>query len=86
SAIIEATLATSDRPGFQRAIKAAGLIRPFVLKSQRKLWVEDAAYAERRYALRAGLVPAAGRALARPEGAVASRRSAPPGERSSEGH
>ena len=86
SEIIEATLATSDRPGFQRAIKAAGLIRPFVLKSQRKLWVEDAAYAERRYALRAGLVPAAGRGLARPEGSVASPRSAAAGERSNEGH
>lgn len=63
SAIVEATLATSDRPGFRRAIRAAGLIRPFILRSQRKLWVEDAAYAERRYALRTGRVPAAGRAL-----------------------
>jgi isorenieratene synthase len=86
SAIIEATLATSDRPGFQRAIRAAGLIRPFILKSQRKLWVEDAAYAERRYALRTGLVPAAGRALARPEGEQASLQSASPGEGSDEGH
>ena len=63
SAIIEATLATSERPGFHRAIRAAGLIRPFILKSQRKLWAEDAAYAERRYALRSGAVPAAGKAL-----------------------
>lgn len=68
SAIIEATLATSERPGFQRAIRAAGLIRPFILKSQRKLWVEDAAYAERRYALRSGAVPAAGKALSAPTG------------------
>jgi hypothetical protein len=52
TAIIEATLATSDRPGFRRAIRAAGLIRPFMLKAQRKLWVEDAAYAERTYSLR----------------------------------
>ena len=66
SAIIEATLATSERPGFRRAIRAAGLIRPFILRSQRKLWVEDAAYAERRYALRTGLAPAAGRTLAPP--------------------
>lgn len=63
SAIIEATLATSDRPGFRRAIGMARLIRPFILRSQRKLWVEDAAYAERRYALRIGQVPAAGRVL-----------------------
>jgi nitrite reductase/ring-hydroxylating ferredoxin subunit len=50
--ILEATLATSDRPGFQKALKAAGLIRPFILKAQRRLWTEDAAYAERTYALR----------------------------------
>ena len=52
TAIIEATLATSERPGFRGALKAAGLIRPFILRSQRKLWVEDAAYAERTYELR----------------------------------
>lgn len=52
TAILEATLATSDRPGFRRAVKAAGLIRPFILKAQRKLWTEDAAYAERTYELR----------------------------------
>jgi isorenieratene synthase len=52
TAILEATLATSDRPGFRHALKAVGLIRPFMLKSQKKLWVEDAAYAERTYALR----------------------------------
>ena len=52
TAILEATLATSDRPGFRRALKAAGLIRPFILRSQRKLWVEDAAYAERTFQMR----------------------------------
>jgi hypothetical protein len=52
TAIIEATLATSERTGFRRALKAAGIIRPFMLRAQRKLWVEDAAYAERTYALR----------------------------------
>lgn len=55
TAIIEATLATSDRPGFRRAIRAAGLIRPFILKAQQRLWAEDAAYAERRYTLRTGV-------------------------------
>ncbi len=50
--ILEATLATSDRAGFRRALKAAGLIRPLILKAQRRLWAEDAAYAERTYALR----------------------------------
>ena len=52
TAILEATLATSDRPGFRHALKAVGLIRPFMLKAQRKLWAEDAAYAERTCALR----------------------------------
>ena len=52
TAILEATLATSDRPGFRRAVKAAGIIRPFILKAQRRLWTEDAAYAERTYELR----------------------------------
>ncbi len=52
TAILEATLATSDRPGFRGALKAAGLIRRFILRAQRKLWVEDAAYAERTYELR----------------------------------
>ena len=64
SAIIEATLATSERSGFRRAIGAAWIIRPFILHAQKKLWREDAAYAERRYALRSGKVPAAGKALA----------------------
>ncbi len=52
TAILEATLATSDRPGFRRAIRLAPLIRPFILKAQRRLWAEDAAYAERTYTLR----------------------------------
>ncbi len=52
TAILEATLATSERPGFRRAVRAAGLIRPFILRAQRKLWTEDAAYAERTFALR----------------------------------
>ena len=59
TAILEATLATSDRPGFRGAIRAAGLIRPFILRAQRKLWAEDAAYAERTFALRRGAAEAA---------------------------
>jgi isorenieratene synthase len=66
-AIIEATLATSERPGFRRAIRAAGMIRPLIRRAQRKLWREDAAYAERRFALRCGKVPAAGKALGAPD-------------------
>jgi|GEM_PF-207041 len=50
--IIEATLATSDRKGFGRVQKVARFIRPFIQRSAERLWVDDVAYAERRYALR----------------------------------
>jgi hypothetical protein len=53
TAVIEATLATSDRPQFHTMVKTmGGLIRPLIRWRAHKLWVEDAAYAERRYALR----------------------------------
>lgn len=52
TAIVEATLATSDRPGFRHALRAAGLVRPLIRRAARRLWVEDAAYAERLYELR----------------------------------
>lgn len=52
SAIVEATLATSDRPGFGLVIKAASLLRPLVQRTARRLWVEDSAYAERTRYLR----------------------------------
>ncbi len=50
--IVEATLATSDREGFQHALKLKNLIRPIIERSARRLWVDDIAYAERLYALR----------------------------------
>ena len=53
-AITEATLASSDRLGFRLARRAAALVRHRMQASARRLWVEDAAYAERRYALRTG--------------------------------
>ena len=52
TAVIEATFATSPRPGFRHALKFARWIRPLIAKRAQRLWVEDAAYAERRYALR----------------------------------
>ena len=52
SAVVEATLATSDRHGFQYALKLKRFIRPFIERSARRLWVDDAAYAERLHALR----------------------------------
>jgi isorenieratene synthase len=57
SAVIEATLATSDRPGFRYALKTARFIRPFMARVAHKLWIEDVAYAERAYALRQGGMP-----------------------------
>lgn len=52
TAMIEATLATSDRSGFGAAVRATPLLRPLVQRAARRLWVDDVAYAERRYALR----------------------------------
>jgi hypothetical protein len=54
TAIIEATLATSERAGFRAAQLCARLLRPLMQRAQGRLWVDDAAYAERRYALRRG--------------------------------
>ena len=52
TAIVEATLVTSDRIGFPAVRAAARWIRPALEARARRLWVEDAAYAERTYALR----------------------------------
>lgn len=55
--ITEATLATSDRPGFEHAPKIAALIRPFIRRAAHKLWVDDVAYAERLAELRSAGEP-----------------------------
>lgn len=53
SAVVEATIATSDRPGFAWAVRwLQRLILPVAEARARRLWVEDLAYAERRRALR----------------------------------
>jgi isorenieratene synthase len=57
SAIVEATLATSDRPGFGLAIRSASLLRPLVAMAARRLWIEDSAYAERTRFLKTGQHP-----------------------------
>lgn len=54
TAIVEATLATSDRIGFRAARMATPALRPLMHWAARRLWLEDAAYAERRFALRNG--------------------------------
>ncbi len=48
----EATLATSDRTGFRVARRFAPALRPFIERAAARLWVDDIAYAERRYDLR----------------------------------
>ena len=54
TAIVEATLATSERAGFRAAELGARFVRPLIQSAASRLWVEDAAYAERLYALRRG--------------------------------
>ena len=56
TAIVEATLASSARRGFAIARRTSRFFRPVIEWAARRLWSEDAAYAERRYALRRGEV------------------------------
>jgi hypothetical protein len=51
--VTEATIAHSSRPGFVGVRLLAGLVRPAVARTARRLWVDDLAYAERRHELRA---------------------------------
>lgn len=53
TAVLEATIAHSDRPGFRRASRVAPLITPMMRYTAARLWRDDLAYAERRYELRA---------------------------------
>jgi nitrite reductase/ring-hydroxylating ferredoxin subunit len=53
-AVIEATVASSQRPGFKAARRAAPLITPLMRYAATRLWRDDLAYAERRYRVRAG--------------------------------
>ncbi|MEY9810337.1 hypothetical protein RKD21_000594 [Streptomyces albogriseolus] len=52
TAVIEAVVAASDRRGFALARAAAPLLRPLVRAASGRLWRDDLAYAERRWALR----------------------------------
>ncbi|MEO3757180.1 DUF5914 domain-containing protein [Mycobacterium sp. B14F4] len=53
TAVIEAVIAHSDRPGFAHALPGAPVIRPFMRFAATRLWRDDLAYAERLYHLRA---------------------------------
>jgi len=52
TAVLEAVIAHSDRPGFTRALPAAPLIRPFMRRAACRLWRDDIEYAERLFELR----------------------------------
>lgn len=78
TAIIEATLATSDRPGFSAARLASPLFRRMIERRAGRLWAEDAAYAERRYALR---TRGGARPGARAEARTTAARRGPASER-----
>jgi hypothetical protein len=51
--VVEATIAFSERPGFAQAQRIAPLLRLGMRHTAMRLWRDDLAYAERRYALRA---------------------------------
>ena len=53
TAVIEAVIAQSDRSGFRQFLRAAPVIQPLMRIAAGRLWRDDLAYAERRYALRA---------------------------------
>jgi hypothetical protein len=52
TAVIEAVVAHSDRPGFVHAQRVARVLRPLMGIAAKRLWVDDIAYAERRYEVR----------------------------------
>ncbi|MFI8170538.1 DUF5914 domain-containing protein [Streptomyces sp. NPDC085931] len=52
TAVIEAVVAASDRRGFALARAAAPVLRPLMRHTAGRLWRDDLAYAERRWALR----------------------------------
>ena len=52
TAVIEAVVAHSGRPGFGLARRASPALRPAVRRAAARLWRDDLAYAERRYRLR----------------------------------
>lgn len=52
TAVVEATIATSERRGFAVAARLNPLLRGLVQRQAAKLWQDDIAYAERRAWLR----------------------------------
>jgi nitrite reductase/ring-hydroxylating ferredoxin subunit len=54
TAVTEAVVAHSSRPGFALARRASPALRPAIRRAAARLWRDDLGYAERRYRLRAG--------------------------------
>ncbi|MGW0330736.1 DUF5914 domain-containing protein [Streptomyces sp. NPDC003011] len=52
TAVVEAVVASSDRPGFTAVRGAAPVLRRFMAAAAGRLWRDDLAYAERRWLLR----------------------------------
>ncbi|WP_256107271.1 DUF5914 domain-containing protein [Streptomyces sp. ODS05-4] len=52
TAVVEAVVAASERRGFALARAAAPALRPLMRRAAGRLWRDDLAYAERRWALR----------------------------------
>ncbi|MEU6591434.1 DUF5914 domain-containing protein [Streptomyces sp. NPDC046881] len=52
TAVVEAVVAASHRPGFAAARRAAPLLRPLMRAAAGRLWRDDLSYAERRWQLR----------------------------------
>jgi nitrite reductase/ring-hydroxylating ferredoxin subunit len=52
TAVLEAVLAHSDRPGFAHAVRCAPVFKPFMRRAAARLWRDDLEYAERTYRLR----------------------------------
>jgi hypothetical protein len=52
TAVLEAVVAHSDRPGFVHALRASPLIAPFMRRTATRLWRDDLEYAERMFHLR----------------------------------
>ncbi|GAA2314087.1 Rieske (2Fe-2S) protein [Streptomyces kunmingensis] len=57
TAVVEAVIATSERPGFTVARHASFALRPLMRAAAGRLWRDDLAYAERRWTLRSRRSP-----------------------------
>lgn len=69
TAVVEAVVAQSGRAGFRLLARMAPILRALIRRSGARLWTEDIAYCERRYALRladTGAAPRIGVAATRP--------------------